>query len=114
MSGKEKDADLIGIGLRIQNCRLKAGYTQEKLAEKINISQKHLSRIEQGYHNPHFDIIIKIAGALGVPTDAFAETDNRESEKKLAEAVCREMKGMSKKQLEMLADAAAVIKKYEF
>lgn len=114
MPGKEKDEDLIKIGLRIQNCRLKAGLTQEKLAEKVNISQKHLSRIEQGYHNPHFDIIIKIARALDVPTDAFSEGDGCESMQKTKDAVLYEMKKMSRNQLMLLKDAAAAIKKYEF
>ena len=37
------------IGKRIQTYRIKNHLTQEYVAEKVGISQKHLSRIEQGY-----------------------------------------------------------------
>ena len=60
------------IGQRIQKYRLQRNLTQEQLAEAINVSQKHLSRIENGYHNPRFDMVIQIANALNVPVDVFA------------------------------------------
>ena len=60
------------IGQRIQKYRLQRGWTQEQLAEAINVSQKHLSRIENGYHNPRFDMVIQIANALNLPVDVFA------------------------------------------
>lgn len=67
-----KRATVREIGKRIHKYRTMADLTQEQLSEKIGISQKHLSRIEQGYHNPRFDMIIKIAKELHVPTDALA------------------------------------------
>ncbi len=63
---------IIEIGKRIQKYRTQHNLTQEQVAERIGISQKHLSRIEKGYHNPRFDMIIKIAEALNIPTDALA------------------------------------------
>ena len=70
---KERDPFIIEVGRRIQKYRLQNNLTQEELAEKIGISQKHLSRIEQGYHNPRFDMITRISSALSVPTDALAK-----------------------------------------
>lgn len=69
---KEKDPMIVQIGMRIQKYRIQRNLTQDQVAERAGISQKHLSRIEQGYHNPRFDMIIQIADALNVPTDAFA------------------------------------------
>ena len=44
----EKDALLLEIGNRIQKYRTQRNLTQEQVAEKAGISQKHLSRIEKG------------------------------------------------------------------
>lgn len=35
-------------GLMLRGCRHKAGLTQEKLAEALNISQHHISEMENG------------------------------------------------------------------
>lgn len=74
MENKEEKSDLIfEIGKRIQKYRIQKNLTQEHLAETVGISQKHLSRIEKGYHNPRFDMIIHIAKALNIPIDALAK-----------------------------------------
>jgi transcriptional regulator with XRE-family HTH domain len=41
--------------------RKSRGWTQEQLAEKIGVDNKHLSRIEKGYHMPNYQIIKKLA-----------------------------------------------------
>ena len=68
----EKNPVVVQIGQRIQKYRIRQNLTQEQVAERAGISQKHLSRIEQGYHNPRFDMIIQLAAALNIPTDALA------------------------------------------
>lgn len=72
MDNKEKKPTVVKIGQRIQKYRSDRKLTQDQVAELAGISQKHLSRIEQGYHNPRFDMIIQIANALNIPTDALA------------------------------------------
>lgn len=49
------------LGDKIKRMRKSKGWTQEQLAEKIGIDNKHLSRIEKGYHNPNYQIIKKLA-----------------------------------------------------
>ena len=44
------------------------GLTQEKLAEKSNLSTVFISRIERGVESPSVDNLVKIAKALGVKT----------------------------------------------
>ena len=63
----------LSIGRRIQKYRTEKNLTQEFLAERTGISQKHLSRIEQGYHSPRFELIISISDALNISTDALAK-----------------------------------------
>ena len=49
------------LGFKIRQMRKAHGWTQEQLAEKIGIDNKHLSRIEKGYHMPNYQIIKKLA-----------------------------------------------------
>lgn len=98
----EKNALLLEIGQRIQEYRKQKNLTQEQLAETTGISQKHLSRIEQGYHNPRFDLIIEIANALNVPTDAFAKDLSADNVDLFLESIRPNVEKLSVKQLEYL------------
>ena len=51
---------------RIKNLRENKGWTQENLAEMMDISSNYLSSIERGKENPTFDMLEKISTALGV------------------------------------------------
>ena len=59
----------LGLASNIKYYRLKAGYTQEQLAEKVGIGSKHLSRIETARVGVSLDMLFNIADALGV--DAY-------------------------------------------
>lgn len=65
------------IGNEIKNSRINAGFTQEQLAEKINISAVHLSNIERGKTKMSLDIIVNIATILQTPIDIllYSETE---------------------------------------
>ena len=54
------------IGNNIQKARLKCGLTQEKLAERCNVSTKYISAIERGISSGSISIIIKICDTLSV------------------------------------------------
>ena len=53
------------IGKILKIIRLSKGFTQSKLAEKINISQTTLSGYETNYSNPRFEVIEEIAKNCG-------------------------------------------------
>lgn len=110
----EKNIDLVKIGNRIQQCRANAKMTQEEVAEIMGISQKHLSRIEKGYHNPHFDMIISLAKVLNVPIDAFVEDFADDNTNIFLRLISEDIQGMSRQQIEMLRENIATIKKYNF
>lgn len=46
--------------------RKEAGFSQEKLAEKADLSTVVISRVERGKESPSVDNLAKIARALGV------------------------------------------------
>lgn len=61
--------DLTAIGKRIQNQRLSLGYTQQYVYEKLDISQNHYSRIENGRTGMSFEILLQLSELLNITTD---------------------------------------------
>ena len=59
----------IAMGERIRMIRERIGWTQEFLAEKIDISSVHLSRIENGKVTPGVDILIRVSEEMHVSID---------------------------------------------
>ncbi len=59
---------LENLGLRIKRERQSRGITQEKLAEKVDISLNFMSLIENG-RNMSVETLVRIAQALGVSVD---------------------------------------------
>lgn len=59
------------LGERIRELRKIRGYSQEKLAEMVDIEQKHVSRLELGKSYPTIERLEKIAVALDVPLRDF-------------------------------------------
>jgi transcriptional regulator with XRE-family HTH domain len=59
------------IGARIKDIRNRKGFTQEDLAEKININPKYLSSIERGKENPTLNTLIKLSESLDVNLNDF-------------------------------------------
>lgn len=110
----EKNNILKSIGQRIQKCRSDKKLTQEQLAEMTGISQKHISRLERGIHAPHFDMIIRIAKALDVSTDAFVEDFSADNINIFLQNIKDDVDGMSQNQLSLIKDTILSIKKYKF
>ncbi len=54
------------FGARIKRLRRTKGWTQEYLAEKMDISTNYLSSIERGKENPTFDMLMNFSDNLEV------------------------------------------------
>jgi transcriptional regulator with XRE-family HTH domain len=54
------------LGEAVRKSRKAAKLSQEKLAEKADLSTVFISRIERGIESPSLDNLLKIAKALGV------------------------------------------------
>ena len=63
------ELDYKAIGKRIKIARIKADFTQEKLAETIELSPTHLSNIETGTTRVSLTTIVSLANALSVSVD---------------------------------------------
>ncbi len=56
----------VKIGKVIQDIRKSNGYTQEKLAEAVEVSVRHISDIEQDRVKPSYEILIRICNLFGI------------------------------------------------
>ena len=69
------------LGKKIKKLRTQRGYTQEKLSELIDISQKALSSIESGENFVTADTLDKLLHALEITVEElFATNDVKDSE----------------------------------
>lgn len=59
----------IQIGMRIQNCRICSGKTQEEVAEYLGLSPKSVSNIETGYTMCKPVYLIMLSEYFGVSID---------------------------------------------
>ena len=64
------------IGRRIANARKASQMTQVELSEKIDISEKYLSRIECGKRLPSIVIVAKICEVLHISADHLLVQSN--------------------------------------
>jgi y4mF family transcriptional regulator len=72
MPGTEQHRRLLGEAIRTK--RKKMRLSQERLAEKADLSTVFISRVERGKESPSLDSLVKIARALGVrPRDLVRE-----------------------------------------
>ncbi len=57
---------IYSLGRNIFARRRECGYSQNKLAEMLDISREHLAKIETAKRTLSFDLLINIADALNV------------------------------------------------
>jgi ribosome-binding protein aMBF1 (putative translation factor) len=65
------------VGHRVRALRNAKGWTQEKLAQAVNINNKHVYHIEKGGKCMSFWVLVKLSEALGVPVEALLSEDNK-------------------------------------
>ncbi len=57
---------LKNLGLKLKYERLKKGFTQEKLAEKVEVHEKYISLLETGKQNVTLKTLNRIANVLEI------------------------------------------------
>jgi transcriptional regulator with XRE-family HTH domain len=77
-----------GIGARIRQARLEAGFSQEAFAAEIGTSRRHMIRLERGDHRPSKPMLRRIAEASGREAtwiDPDADEEDRQAAVALVE-----------------------------
>lgn len=91
------------IGQRIKTVRKLARLTQERLAEKADLSVHYLSRIETGRATPTLDSLERIAVALHVPIgELFRPPEAQQERQALLQQLTTYLKARSVEELQML------------
>lgn len=54
---------------KLKDTRKRAGFTQQQIADMLNVSRAHYTRIESGNRNPSLKIAIKIKEILSYSQD---------------------------------------------
>lgn len=95
----------------IQDSRRKIGLTQAQLAEKIDISEKHLSKIETGKNYPALDTFLKILSVLNLTLGDFGLQNTSDSypNKLFLQKI---INNSSEKQLDACADVISALLKH--
>lgn len=65
------DLDFNAIGRKIKQRRTAVGFTQEYLANQLDVNPSHVSNIECGRANPSLTALVKIANILHCSVDEF-------------------------------------------
>ncbi len=92
------------IGERVRTYRKLGRLTQERLAEKADLSVHYLSRIETGSATPTLESLARIAEALGVQIGElfqFLKGEPQEA-KELIRQITRLLKGRRPEELSMI------------
>lgn len=108
-SMKKEEIDRI-LGEIFKEYRLKNSLTQEKIAEKLGISVKYISRIENGIGGVKVETLINYANILGIsPNTIFDKliiNENLIPEMQLSKTVC----SLSNEKISLLTDIANLLK----
>lgn len=76
------------LGKRIKEIRLELGFTQEQLADKLNISAKSLSQIETGNNFVSAETLESLCNVLEIKPKTLFDFDKYEqSEKNIFESI---------------------------
>lgn len=95
------------VGERIQDLRKKNGYSQEKLAEYLNMSRQAVAKWEQNICEPNLECLTKMVDLFGVDLDYLIMGKASEEEK--AENVVREKETIIIKEEDNLLDRKDII-----
>lgn len=105
---RSKSCKIMGIkkelGKKIKSMRIAKGYTQEKLAEMADISQKALSSIETGENFITADTLDKLIFALETTAEELFATDKFKHPNELIQAINKNISFISddSEQLEII------------
>lgn len=103
--------DYESIGRRIKAARISLDMTQERLAEKVNLSPSHLSNIETGTTKVSLSTIVKLANALHVSVDSLLADSVVQSKAVFEQDIQTILSDCDDYEIRVIADIAAATKK---
>lgn len=99
------------IGTKLKQYRKKAGYTQEKLSEKLGIAEKHYGKLERGVFVPSLQTFFKLVEILNIPLSDFG-INVKNSDNKIRDKILKEIYLLSNDEIELYSKLLQDIKQY--
>ena len=98
------------IAEKLLELRTNMGVTQEDVAESLSVSNKTISKWENGASTPDLTMLVELSKYYGVTTDALLGL-SEEKKKSIREEVCSSFKGIDRKEsvLKAFETARAII-----
>lgn len=97
------------IGKCIRKNRDRLGMTQETLAEKINVSIPHISRMENGSAKPSLQTLVDICNALNVTIDDLMQDSVLAAKARRTGPLVDILASCSEAELDMITDVIKAI-----
>ena len=102
--------DYYAIGQRIRKFRKARGWSQEQLAERVDISVTHMSHIENANTKLSLSVFAAIAEALEVQADALLYDAPIDSASRAMADIAAIIAGCDARQARIIADIARATK----
>ena len=96
--------DYYKIGQQIRKLRKAHGFSQEELAEKVDISVTHMSHIETGNTKLSLPVFLDIAQVLEVSTDELLGESGYESSSKALSEIAAVLECCSAKEAKVIVE----------
>ncbi len=99
------------LGKRIKKIRKSRKITQQKLAEKVGLSDKYIGAIERGERSPSVKTLDKIANALGIGLSElfYFEEDYATSKETILQSLMDRLKKRDRDEIMVVSDVIKTI-----
>ncbi len=110
----EKRFDCYAFGKEVKRKRKAKGWTQEQLAQIVDLTPRSIMYIENRGQHTSLDVFYRIATILDISVDVFFYPDNHNGENKRRKHIDRILNGMDERELAIMEAAAeGIIKSRE-
>lgn len=92
------------LGSRIRSARKEKGFTQEELAEKVDISLAYMGEIERGVKYPSMNVFIKLVEVLDVSADYLMRDKLETGKVHVFNDITRKMEHLKPKQVNAISE----------
>ena len=97
------------IGQKLKEYRKKASLSQEQIAEKTGLAEKHYGRLERGACMPTLETFFNLIGALNIPLSEFG-VDSKDIGNKSRDELIREIYLSNTKEIDAYLNIIKTVK----
>lgn len=90
------------LGLRIKELRKVKGFTQEELAEKLNIETRQLSKLETGKHYPSFETVVALLKTFDMTFEELTTFDHLDTVENIKQKLQNEIDSLDENKTLMI------------